>query len=242
MHALARPNELVVHFNSFRMNGFLASVDFSNAFETEAAAERDEQGYLFVTVAPNAYRQAAPSPPQFKVYPPNLLKFKSFDGLEVPCMYYHPNDGKTAVPVVINIHGGPEGQSTAVTRMSVPSFLPYAFDSRLTHTAYGLISPIHGYLLNEVGCAVIYPNVRGSAGYGRRYAALDDVFKREDSVKFGVHYLSICCCRSFLLRDIGSLLDHIDKNMKNELMSSRVAVMGGSYGGYMVYVRFIFVV
>ncbi|KAH8993158.1 alpha beta-hydrolase [Lactarius akahatsu] len=195
----ARPNELVVHFNSFHMNGFLASIDFSHAFETEAAAERDEQGRQFISVVPRAYRQAAPSPPQFKVYPPKLLKFKSFDGLEVPCMYYHPNDGKTAVPVIINIHGGPEGQSTA--------------DSRI---------PIHGYLLNELGCAVIYPNVRGSTGYGRRYAALDVVFKRENSVK-----------------DIGSLLDHIDQNMKNELISSRIAVMGGSYGGYMVYASLV---
>jgi dipeptidyl aminopeptidase/acylaminoacyl peptidase len=46
------------------------------------------------------------------VYPPKLLKFKSFDGLEVPCMYYHPNDGKMAVPVIVNIHGGPESQSS----------------------------------------------------------------------------------------------------------------------------------
>lgn len=131
----ARPSELVVHFNSFRMNGFLASLDFSHAFETEAAAERDERGHPFVSVTPRAYRQAAPSPPQFKAYPPKLLKFKSFDGLEVPCMYYHPNDGETAVPVIINIHGGPESQSTAGTRMSVPSFhTPYL--DRLTANSY----------------------------------------------------------------------------------------------------------
>ena len=129
-----RPNELVVHFNSFRMNGFLASLDFSRAFETEAAAERDEQGNLFLSVTPTAYRQAAPSPPQFKVYPPKVLKFKSFDGLEVPCMYYHPNERKTAVPVIINIHGGPESQSTADTRMSVSSF--NTTHSQLTVTAY----------------------------------------------------------------------------------------------------------
>ena len=48
-----------------------------------------------------------------------------------------------------------------------------------------LSSFIHGYLLNELGCAVIYPNVRGSTEYGKRYCALDDVFKREDSVKCG---------------------------------------------------------
>jgi hypothetical protein len=115
-----RPNELVVHFSSFRMNGFLALLDFSSVFEDGAEPERDEQGNLFVTVSPRAYHQAAPSPPRFKVHPPKLLKFKSFDGLEVPCMYYHPTEGKTTVPAVIHIHGGPASQSTAESKMSVP--------------------------------------------------------------------------------------------------------------------------
>jgi len=183
------------------MNGFLAALDFSHVFEDGFEPERDEQdpGNFFVYVSPRAYRQAAPSPPLFKVHPPKLLKFKSFDGLEVSCMYYHPDESQTAVPVVIQIHGGPASQSTAETRI-----------------------PIHGYLLNELGCAIIYPNVRGSTGYGKRYCALDDVFKREDSVK-----------------DIGALLDHIKQNMKNELIASRVAVMGGSYGGYMVYASLV---
>lgn len=174
-----RPNELVVQFNSFRMNGFLASLDVSRAFGDSAEPERDEQGNLFISIAPKAFRQATPSPPQFKVHPPKLLKFKSFDGLEVPCMYYHPEESKTAVPVVINIHGGPASQSTAETRMYVSrSGLAVKADS-----AGHLTSFIHGYLLNELGCAVIYPNVRGSTGYGKRYCAMDDVFKREDSVK-----------------------------------------------------------
>ena len=112
-----RPNKLVVHFNSFRMNGFLALLDFTRVFEDGAEPERDEQGNFFVSISPSAYHQAAPSPPRFKVHPPKLLKFKSFDGLEVPCMYYHPDEGKTAVPVVIQIHGGPESQSTAQTKM-----------------------------------------------------------------------------------------------------------------------------
>jgi len=37
--------------------------------------------------------------------------------------------------------------------------------------------------MNELECAVIYPNVRGSIGYGKRYMAADDVYLREDSVK-----------------------------------------------------------
>lgn len=51
-----------------------------------------------------------------------------------------------------------------------------------------LFRPIHGYLLNELNCAIMYPNVRGSSGYGKRYMALDDVEKREDSVKFVTHF------------------------------------------------------
>ena len=129
-----RPNVLVVQFNSFRMNGFLALVDFSSVFEVgNPRLERDEQGNSYFYVAPRAYRQATPSSPRFEVYSPKLLKFKSFDGLEVPCMYYHPEKGKTAVPVVINIHGGPAGQSTAETRMSVPSS---SFTSQLTQLGF----------------------------------------------------------------------------------------------------------
>lgn len=69
--------------------------------------------------------------------------------------------------------------------------------------------------VNEMNVAVIAPNVRGSHGYGKSYLKLDNGFKREDSVK-----------------DIGALLDWIDG--RTDLRSDRVAVMGGSYGGYMV--------
>jgi dipeptidyl aminopeptidase/acylaminoacyl peptidase len=65
------------------------------------------------------------------------------------------------------------------------------------------------------GVAVIVPNVRGSAGFGKSYLALDNGFRREDSV-----------------RDIGALLDWI--GTRTDLDESRVAVTGGSYGGYMV--------
>jgi dipeptidyl aminopeptidase/acylaminoacyl peptidase len=71
------------------------------------------------------------------------------------------------------------------------------------------------YYLNELGVAVIAPNVRGSSGYGKTYLTLDNGLKREDSVK-----------------DIGALLDWIET--REELDSQRVAVSGGSYGGYMV--------
>ncbi|MEL6342956.1 MAG: alpha/beta fold hydrolase [Myxococcota bacterium] len=71
------------------------------------------------------------------------------------------------------------------------------------------------YLASEAGVAVLIPNVRGSNGYGKTYLQLDNGMKREDSV-----------------RDIGALLDWIET--QPELDASRVAVSGGSYGGYMV--------
>ncbi len=69
--------------------------------------------------------------------------------------------------------------------------------------------------MQKLGVAVVVPNVRGSNGYGKEYLSLDNGFKREDSV-----------------RDIGALLDWIE--LQPDLDAERVAVFGGSYGGYMV--------
>lgn len=75
-------------------------------------------------------------------------------------------------------------------------------------------SPITEFQLRELGISVLVPNVRGSDGYGKRYLQLDNGLLREDSV-----------------RDIGALLDWIAT--RPELDATRVAVAGGSYGGYM---------
>jgi dipeptidyl aminopeptidase/acylaminoacyl peptidase len=122
---------------------------------------------------------------------PKRFAFKSFDGRDIPAYIYSPRGAATKTPVVISIHGGPEAQ-----------FQPF-------------FSPLTQYWVNELGLAVIAPNVRGSTGYGKTYTTLDNAEKREDSVK-----------------DIGALLDWIAK--QPELDASRVAVFGGSYGGYMV--------
>ncbi|HYE63697.1 MAG TPA: prolyl oligopeptidase family serine peptidase [Phycisphaerales bacterium] len=94
---------------------------------------------------------------------PELVKVKSFDGLEVPCFVYVPAGYQkgTRIPFVVNYHGGPEGQ-----------FRP-TFDRAVQ------------YLLSE-GFGVIQPNVRGSSGYGRKFLMMDDYKKRWDSVKDGV--------------------------------------------------------
>jgi len=76
-------------------------------------------------------------------------------------------------------------------------------------------SSIYQMWIDKLGVAVIRPNVRGSSGYGKSYLGLDNGFNREDSVK-----------------DIGALLDWI--KTQPDLDAERVAVFGGSYGGYMV--------
>ena len=125
---------------------------------------------------------------------PTRIKFPSFDGRQIPAYYFRPKQAATSspkpIPVYISIHGGPESQ-----------YQPF-------------FSPIIQYYVNELGIAVICPNVRGSAGYGKTYLQLDNADKREDSVK-----------------DIGALLDWIAT--QKDLDPSRVAVAGGSYGGYM---------
>lgn len=121
---------------------------------------------------------------------PELVSWRSFDQREITGFLYRPRTAGPH-PVVIQIHGGPESQ-----------YRP------------GFSSTIQ-YWVNELGIAVIAPNVRGSDGYGRDFLALDNGPRREDSV-----------------RDIGALLDWIDT--QDGLDGDRVIVYGGSYGGYMV--------
>jgi len=126
---------------------------------------------------------------------PQLVEFPTFDEVngaprQIPAWVYKP-PGKGPFPVVVSIHGGPESQAR-------PFF-----------------SSTYQMWLKTLGVAIVVPNVRGSAGYGKSYLALDNGFKREDSVK-----------------DIGALLDWIAT--QPDLDASRVAVFGGSYGGYMV--------
>src|SRR5215204_4965399 len=138
---------------------------------------------------------------------PQLIKFKSFDGREIPAWYYRPkaNSGDMLnarkvrndkaivslpkLPVIVSVHGGPEGQER-------PGF-----------------SSLYQYYLSR-GYAVLATNVRGSTGYGKTFTHLDDVRKREDSVK-----------------DLAYAVEWL-KN-QGGADPKRIAVMGGSYGGYM---------
>ncbi len=91
---------------------------------------------------------------------PELLHFKSFDGLEVPYFLYRPKGLEGSMALMLDIHGGPEGQAR-----------PGIAYKELLH-----------YMVAS-GIAVVEPNVRGSSGYGKKYEHLDDVEKRLDSVK-----------------------------------------------------------
>lgn len=122
---------------------------------------------------------------------PKFIEWKSFDDLKISGFYYPASPKfKGKRPVIIMIHGGPEGQSMA-------SFL----DSNNFYTS-------------EMGVSLVYPNVRGSSGFGKTYLEKDNGFLREDSVK-----------------DIGALLDWIAK--QPELDKDKIMIMGRSYGGYM---------
>lgn len=128
-----------------------------------------------------------------KFVKPDRIEFSSFDERKIPAWIYRPRSARpdSKVPVLIDIHGGPEGQ-----------YEPF-FSGETQH------------YVSELGIAVIYPNVRGSTGYGKTYVKLDNAEKREESVQ-----------------DIGALLDWIGQ--QPDLDPDRVAVVGASYGGFMV--------
>ncbi|MDP4012961.1 MAG: S9 family peptidase [Candidatus Nanoarchaeia archaeon] len=119
-----------------------------------------------------------------------LIRYKSFDGLEIPAYLYLPKERKGKIPAIVYLHGGPEAQF-------YPAFVR-----------------IFQYFLHE-GYAVIAPNVRGSTGYGKTYQSLDDREKRLDSVK-----------------DLEWL--HKALEQRGDIDTSKLALFGGSYGGYMV--------
>jgi dipeptidyl aminopeptidase/acylaminoacyl peptidase len=125
---------------------------------------------------------------------PKLISWKSFDGRTITGFLYQPDPAKFPGkhPVIVNIHGGPEGQSR-------PIFLGR-----------------NNYLINELGVAIIFPNVRGSTGYGKAFTLLDNGFHRDDTYK-----------------DIGALLDWIAT--QPGLDASRIMAFGGSYGGHMTW-------
>lgn len=88
---------------------------------------------------------------------PEVVRVASFDGLEVPALFYRP-PGEGPFPVLLWMHGGPEEQAR-------PSF-----------------DPIVQFFASSRRIAVLAPNVRGSDGYGKRYLSLDDGLRRHEAI------------------------------------------------------------
>jgi dipeptidyl aminopeptidase/acylaminoacyl peptidase len=119
---------------------------------------------------------------------PELAQVESFDGERIPLFVYRARSAESRPAVVVEVHGGPEAQ------------------------AMRLFDPIR-QVLAAAGYGVVVPNVRGSTGYGKRYAALDDTTKRLDSV-----------------RDLASVHGAL---ASLGFDPNRAVLWGGSYGGYM---------
>jgi dipeptidyl aminopeptidase/acylaminoacyl peptidase len=123
--------------------------------------------------------------------PPEIVTWKSFDGQVISGVLYRPAAKFTGPrPVLVQIHGGPDLRERA------------RWQGR------------SNYFLNEMGIALLYPNVRGSAGFGRKFGHMDNGKLRGDAVK-----------------DIGAMLDWVGG--RPEFDKNRVVLMGASYGGWL---------
>jgi dipeptidyl aminopeptidase/acylaminoacyl peptidase len=120
-----------------------------------------------------------------------IVRWQSFDGRTISGILSLPPARFTGPrPVVMQVHGGPEAQAKQ------------GWQGRYNH------------LVQELGVAVLEPNVRGSSGYGKTFLALDNGRRREDSVK-----------------DMDAAISWMATQPR--LDAKRVLVVGGSYGGYM---------
>src|SRR3989441_1071214 len=163
--------------------GIFLSTDQGSEFQRLAYLDLATKAYRFLTTPiPSDFAEA------------ELVHWPSFDGRAISGFLYKPPArfaGRR--PVIVNIHGGPEGQSR-------PGFLGR-----------------NNYYVNELGVAIIFPNIRGSTGYGKTFTKLDNGVLRDGAYK-----------------DIGALLEWI--RTRPDLDADHVLVTGGSYGGHMTLV------
>src|SRR5580692_7783458 len=180
----------IINSLSFDMEGGRVAFGF-------AAPNRPRDAYVF-DIAANRLEawthSEAGAVDLAKFVTPRLAQCPTFDRTDgrerqMPVYIYEPSTPGPR-PVLIVLHGGPESQFR-------PGFDPWL-----------------QYVVNELGFAVVAPNVRGSSGYGKTYLALDNGVLREDAVK-----------------DVGALLVWL--GLQNAYDAKRVVVSGESYGGYL---------
>jgi dipeptidyl aminopeptidase/acylaminoacyl peptidase len=162
-----------------------------------SAANRPEDAYVLELaenrLEPWTRSEAGPVDAD-KFVVPRLARFPTFDRVDgkqrqIPVFVYEPAHSGPH-PVLIDLHGGPEAQFR-------PNFDPWL-----------------QFVVEQLGFAVVAPNVRGSSGYGKEFLALDNGMLREDAVK-----------------DVGALIVWI--GMQSNFDAKHVVVAGGSYGGYL---------
>ncbi|MBI5059898.1 S9 family peptidase [candidate division KSB1 bacterium] len=126
--------------------------------------------------------------PPLEFREPDLIEYSTFDGRHIPALYYRPLLDAKQTPAIVVVHGGPEGQARPA------------------------LNGLHQYFLSR-GYAILEPNIRGSTGFGKEYALLDNGRKRMDSmhdVEYAARWLAA----------------------QPGIDSTRLVVMGGSYGGF----------
>ena len=184
-----------------QQSGVISSLSFDAAATRLAfgfsAANQPRDAYV-LDIAENRLEPWTRSEPgavdAAKFVLPRRAEFPTFDRVDgkarqVSAFVYEPASNGPH-PVLISLHGGPESQFR-------PGFDPWI-----------------QYVVNELGFAVIAPNVRGSSGYGKTFMGLDNGVLREDAVK-----------------DVGAMLVWIA--LQKDFDPKHVVVAGGSYGGYL---------
>ncbi|HEV7903327.1 MAG TPA: S9 family peptidase, partial [Pyrinomonadaceae bacterium] len=142
--------------------------------------------------------------PQSSFVEPQLIHYKTFDGREIPAWYYKPQE-------LLGAGNGVNVSPTDKMKTSMPVIVSvHGGPEEQERPAF---SVTYQYFLSR-GYAILAPNVRGSTGYGKAYTHLDDVRQREDSVK-----------------DLAAAVEWL--KTEGGADARRIAVMGGSYGGYM---------
>ncbi|MFP8955393.1 prolyl oligopeptidase family serine peptidase [Natrialbaceae archaeon A-CW3] len=178
-------DRLAMTVSATDLNYSIYVVDVADALESDGSESRAE-------------RWTVPSSggiPLERYHTPDLIRYETFDGREIPAFFTLPDDAEAAseeTPVIVDIHGGPHSQRRPSWRNR----------------------PIRQYFLDS-GYALFEPNVRGSSGYGREYAALDDVEKRMDSV-----------------RDVAAGVEWLRDHPSID--GDSIVCYGRSYGGFMV--------